>query len=358
MYLGQLSTPFSDASSTAAGSKTVPCVQAAPIGTTVMLIVATNALSTQDGSFTVTDNATGGGAANTWTERAHAFKSGTVQMSVLTCTLTRALTTAHSFTISHPAVNVIDWCVQTHAWDDLTAFDVAIAANGASNAPASGPTAPGAQANELTFVATAWGSTPTITDPGRWTSGPTTSAIGTSQKNLEVHWQYTTTGGARSGSASLSASVAWCQATVVFKSGSPPQILVPVADVNASGWVQTGGTPGNAYSCINSGATPDDTSYLTSPNNPSAQPLEMLMAAGSAPIDLTGDKLRVRARLNGSTGNLLLRVKQGSTTIATLTSTPLTAGAIQWYEFDLSTVQAAAISGYGTLHGYLEVTAS
>lgn len=357
MYLGNVAQK-QDAGATALGSLGAPVQTAMPIGTVCMLVVSTNALSTQDGSFTATDNATGGGAANTWTERGHSFKSGTCQLSVLTCTLTRALTTSNTVTAAHAAANVLFWNISIEAYDDLTAFDVEADATGASVNPASGPTAAGAQNNELVLCATACGATPTITHPGGWTDSGQTVAAGASTRNQLVQWQYVTTGGTRSGVASLSASASWCSITVVMKSAAPPQILVPISDDTTTGWVQTGGTGGAFWSCVNSGATPNDATFLTSPANPTSQPLKFLLSVGSAPTDLTGHKFHVRARLNGATGSLLLRIYSGATIIGTVTGVALTAGAIVWVEFDLSSVQAGNISPYSTIHGYLEATAA
>lgn len=347
-----------DVGATALASLGVPVQLAAAIGQTAILIVSTNALAAQDGPFTATDNATGGGAANTWTQIGHSFKSGTVQLSILQCVLTRALTTSNTITVGHPAANVILWNVTVETFDDLTGFDVEIDATGASNAPASGSTAAGAQNNELVLTAIACGSTPTITHPGGWQDSGQMIAAGSSTRNQMALWQYVTTGGTRSGSGSLSASASWCCITVVFKSAAPPQILLPNGDITTTSWVQTGGTGGSFYTCCNSGTSPDDTTFVTSAVNPTAQVLEFTLFPGSVPTDMTGHKLRVRARLNGATGSLLLRVKQGTTTIGTVTGVALTAGSFVWVEFDLTSLQAAAITDYTTLRGHLEAAAA
>lgn len=360
MHIATITAPLVDTSSTAAGSKTMPVTVAVPIGTMCVLAVATNALSAQDGSFVVTDS-----KGNTWTERAdagtgaaHQFKSGTIQLSVLYSKLTAALTTADTITVSHPAANVILWTGLVEAFDDLTAFDVVASANGASAAPASGPSAAAVQSNELLFTATAWGATPTPTVPGGYSSSPEVSAAGSSTKNLQNQWKYVTTGGTRSGSLPLSGSSSWCQVTVAFTSAAPPQILVPISDITTTGWTQTGGTSGSDWTSIDEGSVPDTTDYLTSGVNPVAQVLEGALSVGSTPSDLTGHKIAAYLRLNGAAGTALLRVKQGSTIIATSSAITLTPGVWAWYTFTLTSTQAGNITDYTTLRYHLEVTAT
>lgn len=362
MWLGTIAQ-LSDASGTAISTKGVPVQAGAPIGTTVLLAVETNALSTADGNFAATDNATGGGAANVWTEVAHRFKSGTTQISLLACTLTRALTTSNTITLTHAlsgtAVTVAFWCVSAEAFDDLAGFDVMAVNDGSSASATSGPTAAGAQANELAFVVTASGGTGvTLTQQAGWAASPQVDAAGASVRHLLASWKYLTSGGTRSGSTGLSASATWAQIVAVFKSAAPPQVLVPNGDVTTTNWVQTGGTAGSFFTNVDEGTTPDITDFDTSQANPVSQVLEFNLAPGSVPSDLTGHKLAAYMRLNGSAGTALLRLKQGTTTIATSGTITLTPGVWGWYTFTLNSTQAGTITDYTTLRAHIEVTAT
>lgn len=183
-------------------------------------------------------------------------------------------------------------------------------------------------------------------------------AAGASNRRLQAQWQYVTSGGSRAGSLALGTSGSWGQILAVYNSAAAPQILVPVANVTVANWTKVGGS-GAEYTLVDE-SVPDFTDYLRSQSNPVAQPLEFLMSLGSVPTDFTGHKVRVWARLNGTSGTVTLKFKDGSSVVATSSALPITAGIFAPYDFTLSSGQASGIPAgdYGQLHAYLEVTAT
>ena len=116
------------------------------------------------------------------------------------------------------------------------------------------------------------------------------------------------------------AAQAIAQAVADLSAG--PAIYRPSADVSAGGWTATPG--GTLASCVDE-ASADDGDYITSPNASSPAVLSMTpaMPAGNQTI-------RVRAARTGSTGQLRVRLLDGSnvdvggTDWQALTTTPTT----------------------------------
>lgn len=349
-----------DAGTTALASLAVPVTTAVASGKWLVLFVSTNALSTQNGVFSATDT-----AGNVWTAQGSTlFKSGTLQMAVLTSPNTHGLTTSDVITVAHASANVLLWEVSVEAFDDVTAVDVFASNSGANVSPASGPTAAAAQASELLLVATACGASNTITAPAGWSDSGQQTAAGSSTRNMKVQWQYVNTGGTRAGSASLANSATWGQIVIALKSGQPPQVLVPVTDETVTSWTTTPSGTSPLYTLVDEGSVVDITDYVTSQNTPSGQVLEFLLGllgGGTArqPTDLTAHKMHVMARLNGSAGSIVLKLKQGaSTVLATSSALTMVPGSIQDYEFDLSSIQAALITDITQVRFHLEGTAT
>jgi len=216
---------FTHDSATNVASVTVPVVNAAPVGTRIILAVATNPNTAVTG-YTVTDT-----KGNTWTQRSlqiHATPNN-CNLGVMECIVTTALTTSDTLTVGNtsslrsPAI----WLVAAEGFDDLSAgFDVQASATGTSTSPASGASATTAQARELVFGAIGGTANPAVT-LGTGSTGPSGGALTTTvtTRFLAVEWKYVTTTGAQNATAVLGGANGWCAAVDTFKQDAPP--LVP-----------------------------------------------------------------------------------------------------------------------------------
>lgn len=123
-------------------------------------------------------------------------------------------------------------------------------------------------------------------------------------------------------------------------SGSPPQLLAPIADLSVSGWTPSSGT--DLYAMLDEG-TASDADYIVSST---ASSCEMRVATGTDPAVSTGHILRYR--LLDGTGAVAVALKQGSTTIASWGPHTLT-GVAQDFEQTLSGGEADSITDYSDL---------
>jgi hypothetical protein len=218
-----------------------------PVGHTLLATVASQALSAQDGPFTATD-----AKGNTWVERGHAFKSGSVQTSILSCAVTTALSVGDKITFAHnPGVNM--WAVDVEQFDDAEGFDLSASATGNSAAMAvAGGT--GAQDSELVFGGFGYNGSESAYSAGSgFTASTPVQAASTTWRNVVSQWKYVTTGGARSSDGSSAASGAWAGVLAAFKvtpagggqltadAGEPQTGVEPWTTVTLTG-THTGGT--------------------------------------------------------------------------------------------------------------------
>lgn len=354
----------SDAGTTPLASLQLTVANAVAAGNRVIIAVETNALSTQDGVFSATDN-----RGNTYTVPndagqtsplglGHEFKSGTTQISILSSVLGTGLQVGDHITVAHASANVLYWGITAEAFDDTTAFDTLSHNTGASNSPSSGP-APAADQNaQLVFVATSWGGSGVPTVPSGWDSSAMVEAAGASNRRLQAHWQYVNVGGTRSGALALGTSGSWAQIVSAWDAALPPQVLEPISDVTTTNWVKNGGT--GSFASLMDEAVPDDTDFARSASNPAGQVLELLAAPGVVPPTFTQFKVRARCRLNGSSGSVVLKLMDGASVVAASSALPVTAGSFGWYDFTLTSTQASGINTahYANLRPHLEATAS
>lgn len=125
------------------------------------------------------------------------------------------------------------------------------------------------------------------------------------------------------------------------------QFARPVSDVSAGGWVASGG--GSLYAAIDE--TPaSDADYISTTN---ASVCEVALGTLTDPTSGTGHI--VRYRLSADSGQVIVRLRQGTTTIASWThSSPPTS--LTLYEQTLAGAEADAITDYTALKIQFEAT--
>ncbi|WP_152185360.1 hypothetical protein [Segeticoccus rhizosphaerae] len=348
-HIGRVATATA---TTKVGSLDVALSQGVPAGHTLILAVQTQGLSGQDGPFAATDT-----KGNTWTQRAHRFKSGTLQLSVITCKVATALTTSDKVTITHPAADVNLWAVVIHDFDDADGFDTMAVSDGGSMGMNVGPTAAGAQSKQLLVAAFAYGGSDDSFAPGSgFTAGqPLQVTNGSNYRNIAAEWSYVDATGTRSASATSLSSSAWAGAVVVFNSAAQAQELKLVADETTTGWTNVGGKATFA-AALSDG---DDATFGRSPaNSTGTQIYRGKLSIGSTPTTLTGHKLWVRARVPAGSGTVQARLVQGASTVIATSAAQALTGVFARFEFPLTSTQAQAITDYTNLHLELIAVAS
>jgi hypothetical protein len=136
----------------------------------------------------------------------------------------------------------------------------------------------------------------------------------------------------------------WGAFAISFKTRSAtPQTTRPSTDNTVGTWV-----PGSGAASLASNideATTDDTDYITTPSTASA--CQVALPSVTDPSVSTGHRVRYRAKGDGTT-DLIVRLKQGTTTIASWTEVDVPAN---WTEFRrvLTTTQTDSITNYADL---------
>lgn len=120
----------------------------------------------------------------------------------------------------------------------------------------------------------------------------------------------------------------------------PPQIAVPSADVSAGGW--TASTGSDLYAMLDEAAA-DDGDYITTTG---ASTCEVTLDSLSDPASSTGHI--VRYRISSTGGGITVRLRQGTTTIASWTHSPAPTS-LTTYEQTLSGAEADSITDYSAL---------
>lgn len=134
----------------------------------------------------------------------------------------------------------------------------------------------------------------------------------------------------------------------LFKPIVTAQYARPVSDVSAGGW--TASTGSDLFAMLDEAAA-DDGDYITTT---SASTCEVALGSLSDPAVSTGHI--VRYQLSADAGGITVRLRQGTTTIATWTHAPAPAS-LTLYEQTLSSGEANSITDYTALRLQFEATA-
>jgi len=205
-------------------SVTVPITAAVAAGQRLILAVNGAALNAATG-FTATDT-----KGNTYTQRAFAICAVAAvdgQIAILAASVTTALTTSDTITVTCTGRSPDKWCVIGVQVDDVSAgFDVSATNTGTTSAAVStGTTAAAAQDAELLVAVygfTDAGAAVTLTQAG-WTQlAKATASPSSSPKGMIVAYQYVAASGTRAASGTLSSSQAWVGAIAAYKQDAPP----------------------------------------------------------------------------------------------------------------------------------------
>lgn len=348
------------AASTLATSWTVTLTSGCAVGQTAVMVVGSHAAAGEDANYGATDS-----KGNTWSELCHVLQTGNVQMSVLWCKPTTALTSGDTVGINHGGVSTGSTSAIIRVYDDIQSFDqFQSAASASATAFSTGTTGSGAQAAQLAIGAFAWkvaaGTNDKTFSAGSGYTADTvrqSSVSSGTYRNTVMEDAYTSSVATRSASGTASSS-AYAGAIVVFNVSTPAQSAAPVADVTTTGWTTTPG--GSVWSCIDE-ASPSDLDYVTSPANPVNSVLEFKFGPLSVPSLLTGEVGRVRLRANNATSaSAKIEIYCGATLIAVLAAAQtITPGAgFVTFPYSLTSTQASNITDYTDIRMRLTVNAS
>lgn len=145
--------------------------------------------------------------------------------------------------------------------------------------------------------------------------------------------------------------------TFVTFSGEPPQLVYVVSDTSAGAWTTDSGGTTNLYASVDE-TTFSDTDYIQSESAPSSSIVSLRLGTFDEPAVLTGHKLDYRydkTPADGAQINLVVRIKQSSTTIASQTHTDIANGFVNG-TLTLSEVEAGNITYPATLDVEFEAT--
>ena len=122
--------------------------------------------------------------------------------------------------------------------------------------------------------------------------------------------------------------------------------MYPVSDTSVGAWTTNSGGTTNLYATVDEVAPADDADYIQSELTPSASVVSIRLGTFSEPAVMTGHKLDYRYDKTPSDGaqiNLVVRVKQSTTTIASQTHTNISNGFVDG-TLTLSEVEAGNIT--------------
>lgn len=135
--------------------------------------------------------------------------------------------------------------------------------------------------------------------------------------------------------------------TVTFEVGVVAQYARPIADAAAGAWAASTGS--DLFAMLDEAAA-DDADYISTTY---ASTCEVALGSLSDPAVSTGHK--VRYRIAADSGAIIVRLRQGTTTIATWTHAPAPAS-LTLYEQTLSSGEANSITDYTALRLQFEAT--
>lgn len=133
------------------------------------------------------------------------------------------------------------------------------------------------------------------------------------------------------------------------------QFARPDADISAGTWTPVPASPTTLFDKTDE-TTPDDADYIQSVVNPANATAEVSLAALTDPLASTGHIMRWRVakdQAGGSRIDMILRLREGVTTRATLTNTDVS-NTFTTFSYTLTGTEADAITDYGNLSYQVE----
>jgi hypothetical protein len=216
---------------TAVSSLAIPVTAAVPTGRTVIGAVAwestagtiptiSSITDSRGNTWTVTPDAAAGGASNV-----------TVATVIIRARITTALQAGDTVTVTISSGTRTRWVAQLDHFDDVNTSPLDKTAHndnpGSSTALSTGATTATAQNYELLVAAFAFGlpAARTVTIPGGWSGGAqVATAAGSTNRALQLVWQYSAATGTQQGTITLDAASTYCGAIATYKATSlaPP----------------------------------------------------------------------------------------------------------------------------------------
>lgn len=162
---------------------------------------------------------------NTWTVRQSENATPVnYQLAVATCTVTTALTTSDTYTVTVTGASPAKWSVIAASFDDVTGYDTGAVGSGTTTS-LSVSTAGSAQSKELVVGAFAY--TDTVAQVGfspgagfTTVGSPAVASATSAPRSLVLEWQYVNTSGARTASGLLGAGEGWGGVVLALKQQS------------------------------------------------------------------------------------------------------------------------------------------
>lgn len=343
MYVGTLATATAPSSTT---STTLTATRPAKIGQTIVIAVASGATASNDNAFTGSDT-----RSNTYTEQAHRFRSGTSQISILTCVVTTNIVTGDVITIGHGTQGAQLWAVWAGIFDDPTGIDTPATVTtdgGSATSLTIGPSATVAQPSQLVLAAWVFSGDVTATFQPGWEGAQVKSGT-SSWRSVAVAWQYANASGTRSAQVTIGASSVWAACLIALNAPVQPQVARPDADVSGSGTVIPSGSAAAAVA---------DDDPATTVRMASGAPQEFSLPSINTPGSMSAVKVTIEARyLSGTSGSVVLKIREGATTRAT-SSAITVSGVLDRYVWTLTAGEAGAITDWSNLTLRVEPTAA
>lgn len=237
--MGHLATIGTKTQNTAASSVSITLTAGAAVGTTVLVGIIWEAgggtgvptisavTDSRSNSYSTTPDVTAGGATNS-----------TVAGAVLRTRVTTALQVGDTITVTVSGGTRSRWCLQADSFDDVNTTPLDKTQTTGNTAPsgtalATGATATTSQANELVYAIFGFGSGRTVTIPPGWSGGAKVeTTAGSSDRALQVAWQYVNSTGAQQGTLTLSTSSTYTAAVATYKYTPAGPLAVRISQVS------------------------------------------------------------------------------------------------------------------------------
>jgi hypothetical protein len=215
--MAHIATPLTIVSTTTASSVNGTFTSSIPTGHTLVGAINTTVTGASP-TVTVTDS-----KGNSYTTAVVVTNGTTDTLAVFSTTVTTALTTSDTMTISFNDGTHIRFAVSVEEFDDVISpgLDKTASTTGASTAFASGTTAATTYANELVIGAFGFSSpSGKVITAGSGFSGSTIqgTAAGSSDRGVYVEWKYVNSIGTQAPTATANASATWAGAAATFRS--------------------------------------------------------------------------------------------------------------------------------------------
>ena len=324
-------------------------IRGALVGEHVLLAVGSGATSTNDAAFAGTDE-----RGNTYSEvtagatAAHAYRSGTSQISLLLAPVTTALQATDTIDLTHGGQGAQLWAAQAHAFAGLGAVDQVATAipNQSTNLTVSAGAA-AAQNAQLVVAAFIFSGDTAPTIPAGW-SGYTVKTGTTAWRSVTMIWRYVDEPGTRSASITIGTGSVYAAVLASFNVATVPQVAVPDADISGTATVVPGGTASAAL------ADPDPATRVDF--TATGQTRRVSLAGMAKPVDTASMHVSLEGYFtSAASASVVLKLYEGATLRGTSAAIPVTAGLsrVSWV-VPAAVVNAVTTGGWGNLE--LEIT--